>query len=202
MLGKIFREDSPARQKVKSFRSKPEAYVSNVYNGFPDIVKNSYLFLENHVMYDSKMTKLAKAFTKDGGDEWDFAQMMSEDERDLHTSHTAESEYNVLDMSLIYSTFRHEDSRYIIMRIHYGKDIRAGYTEPMVFIVYDDIDILDHDMHSVDCSCDCGQCDYYRGEFDWYGFDDNVNDINFPNTWHIDGREIKCTKCNKTVILY
>ena len=35
MLGKLFREDSPARQKVKSFRSRPEAYVANVYDGVP-----------------------------------------------------------------------------------------------------------------------------------------------------------------------
>ena len=202
MLGKLFREDSPARQKVKSFRSRPKAYVSNVYDGFPDIVKNSYLFLENHVMYDPKMTKNVKAFMKDGGDEWDFAQMKSEDELDLQTDHTSEDEHNVLDMPLVYSIFRHEDDTYIIMRAHYGLDIRAGYTEPMAFIIYDDLAVLNHDLHSVNCSCDCGRCDYYKGEFDSDGFDDNVNSIDFPNTWHIDGREIKCTKCNKTVLLY
>ena len=202
MLDILFKEFSHDKKNAKIVTSKPQAYVSNVHDGFPNIVKNTYLFIKGHAKYDTKMTKLVKEFVDKDSDEWTFAELMAEEDSELDSSHTAKEEHNVLDTPMVYTTFRYEDELYVIIRLHNENDPKNGYTEPMAFIVYDDIHDLTHDMCFVGCSCDCSLCEYDDGKFINYDSDVDVNKFNFPNIWRIDGIEIKCTKCNNTVHLY
>jgi len=103
----------------------------------------------------------------------DFAnQENDEDEGEVYTENSFNRE-SALSQDIQYTIFHKNDRTFVILQIHGGADIRGGYTEPYIFEINDEGDLLDDYIYA------------YVGNKYWESYDGGYNwefrGVNYPS---------------------
>lgn len=106
-----------------------------------------------------------------------------------------------LSQTLLYAVISDGCDHYVILEVHNGCDVRAGYTKPQLFKVKD-IDYFIMGQFDRICECECGLNDY-----SFYGTDEPTDscgyyigkDEVFERTYIDDDGNVRCKDCDSVI---
>jgi len=130
-------------------------------------------FLADRLMITPESEELEKKFEeydREHPDE-DYLEEMEnfanqendEDEEEVYIENSYERE-SALSQDIQYAIFHKNDRTFVILQIHGGADIRGGYTEPYIFEINDEAELLDD-----------GYIYAYVGDKYWESYDGGYN---------------------------
>ena len=132
------------QNKGRDFDTEPAATLT-VEEGFIDIRRSTYHFLNECLEFDEAMDERFQAFNRaqDPGDQIPWLALMEEFTDSLDAtgvygegSPLTINTYNhdsLLDQVIQYTYFELDEQGYVLLQIHGGCDVRGGYTAPKAF---------------------------------------------------------------------
>ena len=196
-------------RKIKDFREMPKIIVEDDID-IPYVLINIFHFLNAFVERDNISEFLEEYFYKLANNEWkdlnwlqcieEFSDVLKELGYKTYNVFNSYNGENLLSQGIQGMIFENENSKYIILQIHNGCDIRGGYTDPKIFKLNEeeegDFFIA---MSAIGASCKCTEASSDDCGYHWYNYENNED--TFPKQWKWNKRKkaYVCTKCKKKV---
>jgi len=162
----------------RAFEAEPAATI-NIGEGYIDIMRSTFHFLNECLEFDEAMNERFQAFNRaeDPGNQtpWlplteEFAESIEASgiygEGDPLTINTYNHD-SLLDQVIQYVYFEIEEQGYVLLQIHGGCDVRGGYTAPKAFRcnIEDSQSIFSDGDATI--TCKGGDHRWYVQEGDW-----------------------------------
>jgi hypothetical protein len=211
--GGIYGRHWERNRKIKDFRKLPIIKIENDIDG-PYISINIFHFLNTFLERDNVSEFLEEYFYKlANSEEWkdlswlgcieEFADVLKELGYKVYNVFNSYNWENLLSQGIQGMIFENENSRYIILQIHNGCDIRGGYTAPRIFKLNEDDDGLFFlAMSEIGATCKCIQVFSDDCGYHWYGYENDKHEFPKQWEWNKDKKAYVCKKCKNKVKFY
>ena len=179
------------RNQTRQFLTE-KAIITDIYSANNiSVTLNVFHYLSENLRLDSYTTYLNRLFSafcrrKDNSENWDLTNMeeftreyeekgIFEEVTDCVNTYNYQ---NILSQVLQYVTFEFKNSKYILLQVHGGCDVRGGYGTPYIFEIsdYDNFIMQQFDVSASD------------GVNSWYSDDSGCN--YYPNNSEPDFEDV------------
>ena len=201
-------------RRIGDLKAQPRATVSLDFGAdSPNVLASAFHKLSENLMcapaMNRRFARFNRKFDPDNAKSWlDVAEAFAEeiDPEGARYYLSYNDEYSVLGQVVQFVGFNNGDgSEFVLLQVHGGCDVRAGYTKPVAYEV-DEVDILIRELQcwSASCSCEDGdgsngpflRMDMRYGEIDSDGLDE------WPERWAVaPNGTARCGVCREEVLV-
>ena len=201
-------------RRIGDLKAQPRATVSLDFGAdSPDVSVSAFHKLSENLMCAPAMNRRFAAFNRkfdpDNAKSWlevaeAFAEEIDPEGTRYYLSYN--DEYSVLGQVVQFVGFNDGDgSEFVLLQVHGGCDVRAGYTKPVAYEV-DEVDALIRELQCWSASCSCEDGDGSNGPFlrmdVRYGEIDSDGLGEWPERWAVaPNGTAKCGVCSEEVLV-